>query len=220
MTRAELLAKIRKCLALAKSANEHEAAAALSKARELMDAYGLDQADIDQLDVEEATSTAGCRAKPPRWEAFLVGAVTRALPCKVILSRTGRRFIGMAPTPEIAAYAFGVLHRHLRRARADYIATRLRRCTARKTARADAFCEGWAAAVYGKIADLHPERNLDGLVLDYLARRYPALTTVKPRAAKIGGRIAEDDFNRGWDAGDRVQLHHGVAGSAPVPQLT
>ena len=36
-----LLAKIRKCLALARSANEHEAAAALAKARQLMEEHGV-----------------------------------------------------------------------------------------------------------------------------------------------------------------------------------
>lgn len=47
--RDELLARIRKCLALAKSANEHEAAAALATARRLMDEHGVDQADIASI---------------------------------------------------------------------------------------------------------------------------------------------------------------------------
>lgn len=39
--RNKVLDKIRKCLALSTSSNEHEAAAALRQARKLMDAHGI-----------------------------------------------------------------------------------------------------------------------------------------------------------------------------------
>src|SRR5690348_8415840 len=42
--------KIRKCLALSKSANEHEAAAALRQAQKLMQMHDLDENDLDGLE--------------------------------------------------------------------------------------------------------------------------------------------------------------------------
>lgn len=208
MTRADLLAKIRKCMALAGSANEHEAAAALARARALMEEYGVDAAEVN---VDEATAPIGARSRPPAWEGMLSAAVTRAIPCQAILTESGRTFVGVNPSPEIAAYAYRVLHRQLRKARAEYIATRLKRCTARKTARADSFCEGWAAAVFHKVAELHPKRPLDDVVRTYLARRYPSLASVNSRSG-LRGRAAERDFQSGFLQGDDVSLHHGVAG--------
>lgn len=218
--RAELLAKIRKCLALAKSANEHEAAAALAKARELMDAYGVDQADVDQSAVGEDISPGSLSQKPTMWETALVFAVVRAIPVKAFLDGAGWRFVGITPAPEIAAYAFTALFRQLRAARRVYIATNLKRCGPKaKTRRADHFCEGWVTAVYNQIARLYPERELDALVTAYLARRFPGLAKFEPREAKAGGRQAENDYWNGRDRGREARLHHGVAGAAPAPQL-
>lgn len=50
-TRAALMAKIKKCLALAQSANEHEAALALEKARALMEEHGVSAEDLQLSDV-------------------------------------------------------------------------------------------------------------------------------------------------------------------------
>lgn len=46
MDKKAAIEKIRKCLALAKSANEHEAAAALRQAQALMRKYGVEDGDI------------------------------------------------------------------------------------------------------------------------------------------------------------------------------
>ncbi|MBB5987429.1 DUF2786 domain-containing protein [Sphingobium lignivorans] len=183
-----LLAKIRKCLALARSANEHEAAAA----------------------------RASRTVKPPKWEALLCQAVRRALGVIVFLDARGdRTYVGRAPAPEIAAYAFAVLFRQLKAARADYIARHLKRCKpGRKRQRADIFCEGWASSVYRKIADLLPERPEDGLVSQYLAERHPGLVQVDVRGAAMKGRSVWDDWSRGHSAGSKVDLHTGVGGSA------
>lgn len=46
MTREKVLDRIRKCLALSKSANEHEAAAALRQAQKMMDQHGVSEDDV------------------------------------------------------------------------------------------------------------------------------------------------------------------------------
>lgn len=220
--RAQLLARIKKCLALAKSANENEAAAALAKARVLMDEYGVDQADVELLDVDEKLVKGGGAWTPSRWESLLARAVTMAIPCeRIVRGESGWAFIGLTPAPEIAAYAFTALFRQLRRARRDYIDIELRRVKSarRKTARADAFCEGWSAAVLTKVKALYPEQEAGELVLAYMARRYPSLANLTPRAAKASGAAAERDRDNGWAAGKQVDLNKGVGGSAPTLAL-
>lgn len=49
MDRAKILDKIKKCLALSKSPNEHEAAAALRQAQKLMERHGITERDIGAI---------------------------------------------------------------------------------------------------------------------------------------------------------------------------
>ncbi len=210
------LAKIRKCLALAKSANEHEAAAALAKARSLMEEHGVTDAHLAMADVEEATARASRTIKPPRWENFLCNAVEQALNVHAFISSNGdRTFVGRGATPQIATYAFAVLFRQLKAARSSYIASHLKRCKpGRKRQRADIFCEAWAYAVLAKIAALAPERQDDAGVGQYLAVHYPNLVPVTGRGAKMKGRGVWDDHSRGRSAGGAVNLNQGVSGGA------
>ena len=54
----KILDKIKKCLALASSANEHEAAAALRQAQKLMAQFGLTETDVTLADVGEVRQQA------------------------------------------------------------------------------------------------------------------------------------------------------------------
>ena len=53
MDKKKVLDKIKKCLALGQSANEHEAAQALKQAQALMEKYEVNAADIDLSQVSE-----------------------------------------------------------------------------------------------------------------------------------------------------------------------
>ena len=209
-----LLAKIRKCLALARSANEHEAAAALAKARQLMDEHGLDEASLELAEIEEATARASRNVRPPLWQNILGTAVCRAMDVVQFLDAQGDIcFVGRAPRPEIATYAFSVLFRQLKAARADYISTQLRRCKpGRKRQRADVFCEGWVSAVLRKIAEMAPPTTEDEAIDRYLAEQHPGLAKVSARSAKMT-RAANDYFN-GRARGAAVDLNVGLSGSS------
>lgn len=220
MSRAALLDKIKKCLALAAGASEHEAAAALGRARELMDLYGVDEAEVALLDVGERVADGGGSQRPPQWELILVTSIVRAIPTKVILGEDGWTFVGLTPAPEIAAYSWAVLHRQIKRARAGYIASALKRCSLkRKRARADVFCEGWATAVFSAVARLHPETPTDPLVRRYLDERFSKLVSVKGREAGLRGQIAADDRARGRAQGAEVSIHQGVGRQAAQLQI-
>ena len=220
MSRKDLLKKIQRCMALSKSANEHEATTALAIAQRLIAQYGVDQDELDTLDVEEATARRHPSQTAPRWETLLASAVVRAIRCSQILDGRERRFVGIGPAPEIAAYAFTVLLRQIKRARGRYIAEQLPRVrtAARKRARADAYCEGWATSVFTAIAALYPRLEPEERVTNHLAKRFgDQLTTIESRAAK--GARTDNDWLHGRIAGSKVELHHGVDRSAAAPVL-
>lgn len=219
MNRA-ILDKIRKCFALAASANEHEAAAALAKARALMAEHGISEADVALADIAEAKARTSDAMRPPRWETILSMAVCRALAVSAYLDGEGKRsFVGVGASAEIAAYAFQALYRQLKAARRAYIGSRLKRCKpGRKRQRADAYCEGWAYAVHSEIAALAPTTP-SPLIQQWLAERHPSLMKVDPRGAKIGNGKVADDWVNGHCAGDGVQLHKGVGGSTAQKRL-
>lgn len=209
-----LLLKIRKCLALSASANEHEAAAALAKARALMEEHGVSQAMLELADIEEATARASRTKRPAHWENVLAATVCRALAViNFINARGDRQFVGRGPRAEVASYAFAVLFRKLKAARADYIKSELRRCKpARKRARADLFCEGWATAVYRKVEQLMPEPAEDAGLSSWLEVQYPALVSITARQSRA--KRAHEDWWRGRQAGSAQDIHVGVGAAA------
>lgn len=218
--RKALLAKIRKCLALGKSANEAEAAAALAKARDLMDAYGLTAEDVELSEIGEELAKGNRSQTPPMWENTLALVVQRALGVQAVLAGPGEwHFIGAGAAPQVAAYAFAVLFRQLKAARAEYTRNRLKRCgLARMRQRAGMGSEAWATAVFVQIARLMPERPKDEAIGKYLAQRFGQLSTVEAREASTKGRRTDQDYWAGHDQGRKVELHNAV-GSAGRMEL-
>ncbi|WJS05201.1 DUF7168 domain-containing protein [Roseibium aggregatum] len=215
-----LLDKIRKCLALGRSDNANEAAAALAKARALMDAHGITEAQLAMAEIGEATARASRTRKPPRWEVALSATVCRALAVTSFLDGVGdRTFVGRGPSSEIASYAFAVLFRRLKAERRAYIKSRLKRCKpVRKRQRADLFCEAWAFSVFGKVRALFPEPSEDETVGQYLAERYPDMVPLEVRKAEIKGGGVTNDLAYGSIAGSKVDLNTGLHGSADAPR--
>lgn len=222
MDQKVLLAKIRKCLALAKSANEHEAAAALAKARALMDEHGLSMDDIAIAEIGETKATGSRTQRAPLWEEALCMTVRHATGCTAIIDTDLRRiYIGPGPTPDIAGYAFAALFRQLKAARKDYIQRRLKRCQpARKRQRADVFCEAWACAVYENVRALMPAVPANDATRQYVAQRFQNLARGECRAASEKGGRTDADYWRGHDAGRNVHLAQGVSGGAEQMRLT
>lgn len=222
MNRAAIIAKVRKCLALAASDNEHEAALALERARALMAEHGIADDDVALADVSSALGRGGGANKPPAWENILAASVGRALDCRVIYSYHptdfSRRweFVGVGASAEIAAYAWSVLYRQLRQARTAYLAGPLKRCRpTRKRQRADIFCQAWALAVYDKVKHLAPSPAVQALLTASLDRRSGQLRTLEHREAKADNTPAvANDYHRGKTAGQRAELHAGVGGAA------
>lgn len=221
MTKNEAIEKIKKCLALSASSNEHEAEAALRQARALMEKYGVENADVLASQASEQHAKASAERKPAKWETFLANKVSDAFGCQLIFEIDFWRgskwtFIGVGAAPEIASYAFEVLLRQCKRHRADHIKQKLKRCkTSTKTRRADLFCEGWVQVVAGKITSFAGTDDQANAIEAYIGKNYPSLGNLKSRDRndKRGLREHElNDYHLGRQRGRDAELNRGVGG--------
>lgn len=219
MTKEEIIEKVKKCLALSQSANEHEAAIALRQAQRLMAAHGISDLDILAAGASEARAKSGATSKPASWEARLSGIVADVFGCRVIfMGGAGEwNYIGCGVAPELAKYAFDVMFRQARRARTDYIANRLKRCkTTTKTRRADLFSAGWVDVAAGKISAYAGSDQQNDAIAAYVDQHYPALvdgSTINRNKGKALRGHEVGDLLAGCISGRGADLNRGV-GSA------
>jgi hypothetical protein len=216
LDREKIIDKIKKCLALARSSNEHEAAAALRQAQKLMQQHGISDLDVEHADIQEEGTRAGAATKPARWECGLATRIAAAFDCSVFHSidyPVGKWvFVGASPAGEIACYAFEVLFRQARRARANYVKTALKRCTTTRTRRADLFCEGWVMTATELVGSFTGNEATKARVTAYLEHKHK-LTEFQGRNRNAGRSLSKRDYgdmDAGHRAGKDAQLNRGV----------
>lgn len=230
----KVLDKIRKCLALAKSSNPHEAAAAMRQAQALMRQYGIDDTTLLASEVTAARMKTSSLKRPPVWECNLASVVAAAFNVS-LLFRIGRHrvmapgcweFIGCGPAPEVATYAFQVLLRLARKARTDYNESSLTRCKqATKVRRADLFSLGWVAEVRKHVTTFATSQQHKDAIDAYLDMHCPARAEMIPtdRHKDLGGRELKrhevEDITNGLKAAKDVRLNHAVGKDNSLPQI-
>ncbi|WP_423458003.1 DUF2786 domain-containing protein [Ottowia sp. VDI28] len=233
MTRDEALKKIKKCLALGRSANENEAGIALRQAQALMEQFGLREQDVSLADVREVKVKA-CSTAANAWELRLVHLVADAFGCETFAQLKGRYndagnyvrsrhwvFVGIDAAPIVAGYACEVLLRQCARGRLAHIAKQPRNCKpATKTMRGDAFAIGWVMGVSEKVeAFANPEKD-QALLLAYIEREYGELQSGKTRNTMTGRKVDMGHIGAGYRAGQQADLHRGVGGMPERGLLT
>ncbi|MDR0997178.1 MAG: DUF2786 domain-containing protein [Zoogloeaceae bacterium] len=221
---SKILDKIKKCLALSKSSNQHEAAAALRQAHKLMKLHGIEMGEVAAAGVNEQIRPASAKSKPPKWEWMLASTVGRAFDCRVImgwelLSGSAQwQFIGTSVKPELACYAYDALFVQLRSARANYMATTLKRCRKSKTRRADLYAEAFVNELYDLVASFAGKNEDEEAIAAYLSSRHPDLfkdeKLLTNRNAGNKKPSARDicDMLAGRIDGQNANLWHGVNG--------
>lgn len=211
-------------MALAKSNEPHEAAAAVRQAQKLMESFGISHPELLAAGVSESWVKSGATRTPPRYEVVLASMVTGAFACDMIFTRQANKkctridggycFIGVEPSSEIAAYTFQVLSRQLRKARAGYIKTALKRHRKNKTAAADQFCEGWVVAVRDLISNVVPFADQVKAIEAYKKVHYAVTSTVEVRSRELAHpRQNTGHFHGGFVAGQSAQLHNAMPGA-------
>jgi hypothetical protein len=223
--RDDILEKVRKCMALAKSGSEHEAAAALRQAQKLMELHKISEAEMLAVGVRESRAKAGAVSRPASWESELAAHVAAAFGCKLIFSPEWHGawwiFIGLPPADEIAAYSFEVLLRQALKARREFIDGALKRTKkkANKTRRADLFSAGWVRTACAQVGALTPPEGAAEAIQAHIALKHPSLgqlSTTDRNAGRNWSDRDHDAYHAGRSAGRAAQLHQGVGTNKPL----
>lgn len=227
MNRDDAIRKIKACLALSKSANPAEAAAALRQARKLADQLGIDEGQMRQIDVQECVACLGALTVQ-QWEGQLINAVADTFGCERFMRTVCKDvkgldyryvrqavFVGVAPAHELAGYAFEVLYGQCKRQRLVHVKAQPKACKpATKTARGDLFALGWVRGVAGMLGVVQVPAGDAHLVKGYMYRKYPAMGEAKMQRRDTGRNVRPESFSQGHQAGRSAQLHDGVGQQA------
>lgn len=216
MSNERIVKKIKKCLALSKSDNANEAAAALRQARALMQKHSVKVFDID-FKVPE-----GGRKRPPLWRQVLMSTVADALGCAVVLIDGKEMFAGQAPAPEIAEYAMTVLLRQMEYNKRECLDALVAADRSTKVMAGKAFSEGWAFGCRKSVlAFAQPLSEAEkNVIYAQVAEAMGAGINDKKLESKSS---ASDQFsaftNAGFSMGKKARIHAGVNGEQGVPLL-
>ena len=232
----QVMEKVKKLLALAKSPSEAEAASALAKASVLLAKYGLSMAEVQrEEDVQEAVLLEKKRLRV--WESILVSVICKATFTTPLHYRTGAAgrllLIGREVNIATARELFAYLHR---------LILILGRAHSPQIAHVESFRQGLAyrigerlAVQYGTETDSGPGTNAvpgtnaaaDNAAEDEtraLIVRADATAKVendgyiqekygKTNTRKVGRRVEPDSYYRGRAVGDTVNLDKQITGN-------
>ncbi len=213
LSKEKLLGKIKRLLSLARHNSEpHEAALALQKAHELMNAHGFSEKDVSLSQVKEsAARTGNNNVAPNLWSANLAEVVAKAFGCDCFYVSGNRfrhpffNFVGLEHKAEISAYCFEVLFRFCKKARSEYY-QKLRGKRSSRIKKANAFAIGWVIAVRLKV-DAFATATPD-IVKEYILSKWRGLTEIELKNPK--GRAIDSAKTEGFIEGDKVELHNAV----------
>ena len=218
MNKSQIIEKVKKCLRLGASSNEHESANALRQAKRLMEKYQISDGDLALSDVGESYSRLKQRSVPPQYLTGLMHSIAAIMGCETFLRKQSyyyieAAFVGLSPNDELAAYAFDTLSKKLAKARQEYTRTELRfvRLRSKKIHRADLYCIGWTTAIRAAVESLHV--SVPEIVGTYMMETHPELCPAKTRQTKVGNSQAtRRDFFNGASDGEQVDLNKPVSG--------
>ena len=223
--RDDILEKVRKCMALAQSSSDHEAAAALRQAQKLMELYQISTTEMLSIGVRESRAKAGSITRPASWENYLAVHVAAAFGCKLIFNRSWDEswwvFIGLQPANEIAAYSLEVLLRQALKARREFIDAALKRTRkkANKTRRADLFSAGWVRTACAQVGAITPPEGATEAIEAYVTLKHPNLGELSTTDRNSGRNLSDRDrdfYQAGQIAGQGARLHQGVSANKPL----
>ncbi len=217
----QILLKIKKCFALGKSPEPHEATQAIKQAKKLMEKYKISINDIEMSDIGEVGTLAGKLRSLPRYQHFLINVVKEAFNCEAVLETDVIimdgwvnivKFIGINPDPQIASYTYEVLLKQLITARKHYIAglrKNLKKQT--KTRRGDLFAEAWVGSIAEKLTvSKNPNKRIKTLINKWMANNYPDMREASARKPKFLGRGDSDALHSGAESGRHAKINQGV----------
>ena len=223
MDKQAVLEKIKKCLALSKSANEHEAAQAMKQAQALMKKYEVDVVDVVLLEVSERGSGRKMAVKLAEWQWAVANMISEVFGCKCYQQGDAMVFYGLGNRAEIASYAFDVVYRQISAARREFLKTCRARKPSNRTYLADQFCNGWMMGAWSVVKEFEMSDDEKAVMADYKRKKHPHMENAVFRDAKTpeldGSAAMIKAIVKGHTAGEKVQLHHAMNGAEGVKQI-
>ena len=216
------LEKIKKCLALSRSGNEHEAGNAMRQAQALMRQHNVEHKDVLAMHVREARVRTRSKSQPTKWEHYLVNAVCHAFVCESLYmcyeqEKAVWAFIGEGPSAQVAAYAYEVLHRQIASGRRRFIAEHCKGRSAKvKRTHADLYSEAWVAGLLKKVNAFARATLQSETINAYMAKHYPQVgeaESVKSRGSKSHEDLTPEQWRSaalGLKAAESTHIHQGV----------
>ena len=223
MNKQAVLEKIKKCLALSKSANEHEAAQAMKQAQVLMKKYEVDAVDVALSEVSEKGGDRQMAFKLAMWQWEVAKMVADIFGCESYKRGKTMMFYGLGNRAEIAAYTFDVVYRQISVARREFLKACQARKPANRTYLADQFCEGWLAGAWNKVKKFEmsdEEKTVMDVYTEKEHKGMPIAATRDAKSSKLEGTsVALEALMLGNEAGKKVQLHHAMNGKEDIKKL-
>ncbi|MEN9316068.1 MAG: hypothetical protein RIS35_2461 [Pseudomonadota bacterium] len=200
--------KIRKCLALSKSPEAHEAAAALRQAQKLMAMHGISEDDIDAHPQGDASVNATTSKRHQPWEGILAAALAKTFGIGVHRAGGTRRtkfgrvseqaryvYYGDAARVELATHAHAILVRAAQKARTAYVREFKALNGIAPVSVGRSFIRGYVTEVYVAAVPLLPTPREQRALDEYRVRK----GLVTRRASRT--RVDTDHFASGQAAG-------------------
>ena len=207
ISRDSAIEKVRACLALSKSSNEHEAAQALKQAHALIRKYKLEGVQFEEKVVSVKIKTD--IRKPQRWETRLFCSIASLFSCYVVI-HSGKNcdaeleFCGNDGDPSIAAYAYEVVYRQAKLAKRNYRAT-VDVERSKKMKLTSAYLDGWTSRVVNIVNENLCPQPLPDNVKEHEENR--GLVEYKQKPEKEFISLAEyEAVQRGYADGSSVQI--------------
>lgn len=223
MDKKKVLDKIKKCLALSKSANEYEAAQALRQAQALMEKYEVNAVDIALSEVSEQKVDRKMAFKLANWQWRVANMIADVFGCQSYQRGKTMMFYGIGNRAEISAYAFDVVYRQISADRRKFLKTCRARKPAHRTYLADQFCDGWIMGAWEKVRKFEMSDEEKAIMDGYKKKEHPDMTEARTRDAKSsilqGSTMEYEALAQGMESGKQVQLHHAMNGTDGVKQI-
>lgn len=220
MDRNKALEKIQKCLALGKSPNEHEAAAAMRQAQALMRNFGITDAEIGLLGYgSEAVQTAiQAGKKIPLTLSELVYLIRHAFGVSAVYERrilkTDANFCvvyyGREDRVMLAGYAHSVVARAVEQSWQKHL--KENPYLKGQVGSRAGFYAGWIHGVQSKVEAFATPQEEIAKAKTLMESMYPALRSAVPNNMKVDGRA----LRAGAAASEGFSLHTPMNGRETV----
>ncbi|MGY5451379.1 DUF2786 domain-containing protein [Agarivorans sp. MS3-6] len=219
MSRERALEKIAKCLELGNSSNVHEAAQAIRMAHRLMLKHGLDQADIELIQMGKTSTQTLLPASVSENILRIIRGINSKFGVEAVLvNHKGLKraeFVGLAERAVFAAFAFDIVYREMNQQvgsfRNSFAGSGTDSVTLAR--RVSSYTAGWLEGALEKLPDLTKDGRNEHMD-DYLDEMFEKLDreTFKAKIKASMGQLTPD-FQTGIKKGRKLSVNRPVEGT-------